>query len=85
MLFTGFDSIQKQVTLAEVLIFFTGADNIPPLGYQSASMYFNHDRIFPTGSTCAITLTLPTKHVKYEDFKRHLNIGFTLHGGFGLL
>ena len=74
-----------QVNLKSILIFFTGADTIPPQGYPSANLYFSHSNIFPTASTCAITLTLPTKHIKYEHFKSHMNIAFSMHGGFGLM
>ena len=75
---------EKQVSLKTVLAFFTGADSIPPLGYQSAVLNFNPHNPYPMASTCAIQLTLPTKYQDYDEFQKHLNIGFSMHGGFGL-
>ena len=59
------------VSVGTVLPFFTGADTIPPLGYTSAVLNFNQ---YPTASTCAVELTLPTKHTQYEQFKKQLDV-----------
>jgi hypothetical protein len=66
-----------------VLSFFTGADAVPPPGYQSVTVNFNNNPkiTLPTASTCAVELTLPTGHTQYEGFKK---AAFTMHGGFGL-
>ena len=64
--------------------FFTGADGISLGGYETVIMSFNKDNPYPTASTCGLELTLPTKHDDYNDFKRCLDIAFTMHGGFGL-
>ena len=71
------------VTLRAVLSFFSGADSIPPQGYASAVLNFEPTNQYPTASTCAIQLTLPTKHEDYNVFKRQLDVAFTMHGGFG--
>lgn len=63
---------------------FTGADSIPPLGLDDASLNFNESNSYPTASTCALELTLPTKHRSYDEFKQHLDVAFTMHGGFSL-
>ena len=76
---------QLQVSLEMILSFFTGADAIPPLGYQSVTLNFNSMNKYPTASTCAVQLTLPTRHTEYKDFKRELNVAFSMHGGFGLI
>jgi hypothetical protein len=73
------------VSVGTVLAFFTGADTIPPLGYTSAVLNFNQFNEYPTASTCAVELTLPTKHAQYEQFKKQLDVAFTMHGGFGLV
>ena len=73
------------VSVGTVLAFFTGADTIPPLGYASAVLNFNQFNEYPTASTCAVELTLPTKHTQYEQFKKQLDVAFTMHGGFGLV
>ena len=72
------------VTLSMVMSFFTGSDSIPPLGLPDAVLNFNLDNIYPTASTCAIELTLPSKLHSYEEFKANLTTAFTMHGGFGL-
>ncbi len=55
-----------------------------PLGYSSVVLSFNHKNPYPTSSTCAVELTLPTMHQDFDMFKRHLDVAFTMHGGFGL-
>lgn len=72
------------MSLKVILCFFTGADSIPPLGMKEATLNFNPDSVLPTASTCAIELTLPTRHKTYEEFKKYADIAFTMHGGFGL-
>ena len=76
---------KKKVSLKMVLAFFTGGDSIPPLGYKSAVLSFNPVNPYPTASTCAIELTLPSKYRDYEQFKKQLDTAFRLHGGFGLV
>ncbi len=71
-------------TLGDVLSFFTAEEVVPPMGYATGTLNFNYTNIFPTASTCAILLTLPTMHGSYLDFKNKLDIAFTWYGGFGL-
>lgn len=81
------DDDQPKVSLKMILAFFTGADSIPPLGYNRVTLSFNPDNYYPTASTCGLELTLPTnfnEKDEYEDFKKRMNVAFTMHGGFGL-
>ncbi len=78
-------TIDECVTLPSLLSFFTGADTVPPTGYSSVTLNFNHENMYPTASTCAIELTLPTKHKDYETFRSHTITALTMHGGFGLI
>lgn len=73
------------VTLERVLNFFTGAEEIPPEGFNNQPVLnFNPNEVLPTSSTCAVQLTLPTKYSEdYEAFKKMLDMGFVCHGGFG--
>ena len=80
-----YDADSGPLSLKTVLVFFTGADSIPPLGYSSATLNFNPTNQYPTASTCAIALSLPTKYTEYRQFKRQLNVALTMHGGFGLV
>ncbi len=73
------------VSLSDVLVFFTGADSIPPTGYETATLNLNDTNHFPTASTCAVQLTLPTKYHDYNDFKSVMDTAMKMHGGFGLI
>ena len=65
--------------------YFSGADDIPPLGFpHEPELNFNSTSVYPTASTCAIQLMLPSQYSNYEDFKLKLDQAFTMHGGFGL-
>ena len=71
-------------SLADVLIFASGADHVPLLGYvKSPTLVFVHDkgRVLPTASTCDVQLRLPTIHGNnYQKFKV---LGILDHDGFG--
>ena len=63
---------ENSVKLETIIVaFFTGADAVPPLGYPSVTLNFNDENIYPTASTCAIVLTLPTKLQPYDVLKQH--------------
>lgn len=67
-------------------MFFSGASRVPPGGFDSLvlpSLTFNHETIFPQASTCALSLILPAKHRKYEDFKNKMDQAIIQNGGFG--
>lgn len=67
------------------MTFFSGADDVPPMGYVRApEINFNPNSRYPTSSTCALQLTLPTCYSEYGPFKHALDTAFTMHGGFGL-
>lgn len=74
-----------KIELCNIVNFFSGADEAPPMGFPfEPELNFNDFNHYPTASTCAVQLTLPTKFDNYIDFKRSLNTGFLFHGGFGL-
>ena len=87
---TGFTLLSKlggdlEISMGDVLTFFTGAEHIPPLGFDDATLNFNDENPFPTASTCGICLTLPTKYYdSYPDFKEKFVSAMRNHGGFGL-
>ena len=65
------------VSLETVMSFFSGADHITPMGYPHEPLInFNPDSAYPTASTSALQLTLPTCYPEY--------VAFTMHGGFGM-
>ena len=73
-------------TLPHVLSFFTVGETIPPTGYDAKpSLRFSRSNVLPIASTCALSLTLPTRY--FDDpvmFKAKMIFGFMNHGGFGL-
>ena len=73
------------MSLADVLVFFTRASDIPPLGFPVlASLSFDVSAVYPTASTCALRLVLPTKYsADYSNFKSKMVQALTCHGGFG--
>ena len=65
------DDDVAEVTLSTVLNFFTGAEIPPSLGFHPATFQYSEvDAEFPTASTCALELTLPTKHHNIPDMFR---------------
>ena len=71
------------VALSQVLQFFTGAVEIPVLGFGCTPILrFADDEIFPTSSTCAVELTLPM-HTTQAIFEEKMVYGMMNHGGFG--
>lgn len=86
--FNVFHFFSEKVKLETVLSFFTGSEEIPPNGYGVVvhpCINFNDDQPYPTASTCAITLTLPTKYSVFSTFKSAMDTAMLCHGGFGLV
>ena len=84
--FCFIDDPPEGLVLEDILSFFTGAEVIPPLGFDhTPALYFNSEALFPTASTCALELCLPTRyHSSYAMFKQKASLAFKCHGGFGL-
>ena len=76
---------QLDIGMGDILSFFTGAENIPPLGFEAATLNFSPNNPYPTASTRGLSLTLPTKYYdNYSDFKENFVFAIQNHGGFGL-
>ena len=45
---------QSDITLRDVLSFFSGAEIIRPLGFDDATLSFNEENPYPTASTCGL-------------------------------
>ena len=75
---------ELEIGLGDILSFFTGAENIPPLGFEAVTLNFSPDNPYPTSSTCGLCLTLPTKYYNYNTFKENFVFAMQNHGGFGL-
>ena len=86
---------EKEVSLSDLLVFATGASEIPSIGFdEHPALVFMHDpeegehgpfvSPYPVTSTCAKTLKLPVMHTTYEGFKSHMLYGIINAWGFGL-
>ena len=73
--------------LEDVLVFFTGADQVPPLGFdKDCSVTFLHNPTskLATSSTCDLELCLPTCHGEdYTSFKEAFTMSLKDNDGFG--
>ena len=73
-------------TIADILVFFTGAERIPPLGFEKTPTvtFLHQDALFATASTCDLKLRLP---IKYGDdrksFKDAMLMSIKDNDGFG--
>ena len=75
----------SEVSMGDILSFFTGAEDVPPLGFNDATLNFNDNNPYPTASTCGLILTLPTQYyTSYDAFKVNFIFGVRNNGGFGL-
>lgn len=73
-------------TIGDVLVFFTGTDRVPPLGFEKPPTvsFLHQDAIFATASTCDVRLRLPTKYAdNLEGFKQAMFTSLKNNDGFG--
>ena len=71
--------------VSDVLVFCTGADRIPPLGFgTNPKIVFLRDGKFATASTCAVELRLPTIHGEnLQAFMECMVMSLKGNDGFG--
>ena len=70
-------SVVVYVNLPQILAFVTGADCIPPLGFDiNPAILFSSDRnrLLPVASTCALTLTLSVGLAEYDAFQKNMDM-----------
>ncbi len=79
-----------KVTFDNLLMFATGTDRIPALGFDpEPTLEFLHIpvngslRIYPEANTCGLVLRLPL-HVSYESFNESMILGIVQSLHFGL-
>lgn len=78
----------SELTLEDLLVFITGSDHIPPLGFEQAiTIYFyNFDgsvKRRPWASTCSLTLNLPRGIEDPEEFTSFMKQSLLDCHGFG--
>ena len=69
------EDTENRVTLNQLLMFVTGADRVPPLGFPGEpTLNFLHTgTVFPEANTCALILKLPlhTTLESFNDIRNH--------------
>ena len=76
---------EKSPTLKDVMVFLTGCDSTPPLGFGDVTptVGFTDDNVLPRVSTCALTLTLPRNFpTNFDKFKEKMNFSILGSQGF---
>ncbi|XP_077863511.1 G2/M phase-specific E3 ubiquitin-protein ligase-like [Saccoglossus kowalevskii] len=80
--------VSVQISLGDLLTFFTGVASVPPLGLHpepSISFLRDKDHIFPTANTCANILSLPLGLTDVEVFGERFTYALTNSMGFGVV
>ena len=81
------DNVEEGLKLSEILTFWTGADQIPPMGFDHKLRieFYCQDvgcRRLPTSSTCALVMWLP-RAVEPEELQQMLTDAIRMSAGFG--
>jgi len=80
--------VKMRLDISHLLCFITGAEKIPPLGFnEPIQIHFLHDshRKLATSNTCVPCLNVPTAHDEYEDFKEDMIESVVSGVGFPLI
>ena len=74
-----------EISLGDVLAFITGADALPPLGFdkEPTIQFFPDRERLPNASTCIPSLRLPRSLTEYYEFKDKITLAILGSGGFG--
>ena len=76
---------QGSPTLQDVMVFLTGCDSVPPLGFGDVkpSILFTDDALLPTVSTCSLTLRFPRNFpTDFQQFKDKMELVILGSQGF---
>uniref|UniRef100_A0A3Q3FKZ8 HECT domain-containing protein n=1 Tax=Labrus bergylta TaxID=56723 RepID=A0A3Q3FKZ8_9LABR len=76
-------TVERGVSLEDILVFFTGCDSIPALGFSpKPSLEFSNHSRFPVANTCENILRIPF-HAVYTAFKHDMDFAIRNSPGFG--
>ena len=78
-----FSDGESQASLSHVLIFSTGANSPPPLGFNNKPTIEFIDGELPKANTCAPTLYLPLGISEFERFKTQMDFAILNSPCFG--
>jgi hypothetical protein len=73
---------QIDCKLKDILIFSSGAETVPPIGFAHTPKITFINSHLPTASTCDVELRLPTTHTQYKDFREYMILGIKSSVGF---
>ena len=73
------------VKLADLLVFFSGCEKEPVLGFDHRPELCFREGNLATTSTCAPSLSIPYQHASYDDFKHYMSLSLQNYEGFDLL
>ena len=71
------------VTLAHLMMFFSAANEEPPLGFAVNPAIVFVEGNLAMASTCGKKLKLPYHHPNYSTFKYYMTLSVMGHGGYG--
>uniref|UniRef100_A0A669EJC0 HECT domain-containing protein n=1 Tax=Oreochromis niloticus TaxID=8128 RepID=A0A669EJC0_ORENI len=75
--------VESDVSLEDILVFCTGCDSIPALGFSpKPSLEFVTNCRFPVANTCENILRIPV-HAVYTTFKSDMDFAIRNSPGFG--
>lgn len=82
------EGLVQELTLEDLLVFITGADAIPPLGFDYPIVIYFYDmdansRRLPWSSTCSLTLNLPRGFEDAQQFNALISNALLNCYGFG--
>jgi len=75
----------QQVKLSDVIVFFSGAQREPPLGFRDKPTLCFIEGNLATSSTCQLKLRLPFCHEDYKSFSKYMTLSLMGHHGFGVV
>ena len=82
---SNFPTDHSTPTPSDVMMFLTGCDSVPPLGFGDASpaVTFSDMGVLPTVSTCCLTLTFPRSFpTDFQLFKEKMDMAILGSQGF---
>ena len=74
---------ESNATLQEVLVFENGANEPPPMGFESTLNLEFTTGTFPLSNTCGVTLLLPLHLAEYNLFKEPMDFAILNSPWFG--